>query len=56
VLSIYDKQLAWRAIHDVRGVGVRTLILDAIGGKVLVEKFDQELSAAGTTPAAGSDA
>jgi hypothetical protein len=56
VLLIYDEHLAWRAIHDVSGVGVLTLILDAIGGQVLFEKFDQEDSVAGATPAAGSDA
>jgi hypothetical protein len=56
VLSIYDGHLAWRAIHDISGVGVLTLIFDAIGGQVLFEKFDQDVSAAGATPAAKSDA
>lgn len=43
-LCSHDGRLAWRAVHDVPGVGVRTLIVDAVGGGVLFEKFDEEVS------------
>jgi hypothetical protein len=56
VLSIYDGHIAWRAIQDVSGVGVLTLILDAVEGQVLFEKLDQEVSVAGATYTAERDA
>jgi hypothetical protein len=56
VLTIYEGHIAWRAIQDVSGVGVLTLILDAVEGQVLFEKLDQEVSAAEATRAAERDA
>jgi len=33
--------LAWRALQEVEGVGIRTLFLDAGDGQVLFEKVDR---------------
>lgn len=37
---IYNGRLAWRALQDVPGAGVRTLLLDAGDGRVLFDKTD----------------
>ena len=39
-LFSHNGRLAWRALQDKEGAGMRTLFLDAKDGQVLFEKFD----------------